>query len=206
MDENNNPAPSVEETEQMTVPRVKNLDPKLFVAVVVLIVVVVGIVITILGKTQNSEQTPGVVPAVTPDALVPNIPETTSSETKRTEYKNEVPPGYPAQIPVQEDSKLIQSYSKEYPTQMYQMSTLYSSEKDSATNVAFYKNFMVQDGWVITASSTSEKTSSFQANKGSEMLEVIVRKRPDPSNLSSTTTKLMDLNILSYITINVFRK
>ena len=128
-----------------------------------------------------------------------------SSEIKKTVYKNVVPPHYPPQIPFQKDAKIVQSYSKEYPSTMYQMSTLHSSEGDLSKNFSFYKNFMNQDGWVIITASTSERMSFIQALKGKDVLEIIIRKRPEFTE-SSSTSAIVDSKILSYIIINVFRK
>lgn len=127
------------------------------------------------------------------------------SAIKKTVYGAVLPPGYPAQIPIVSGAKLLQSYSKEYPTKMYQTSTLYSSDKDMNKNVLLYKNFMTQDGWKITGSSTHEKMTSLQAVKGEQILEVIVRKKPEGGQNMSTSTP-RDNTILSYIIINVFRK
>lgn len=134
------------------------------------------------------------------------VPQATSSiAIKKTTYGNILPPGYPTQIPVEKESKLMSSYTKEYPTKMYQMSTLYSSQKDVTKNALFYKKFMDQDGWKITSSSTRKDVTLLQGVKGAETLEVIVRKKPEMGkNAMASTTQ--DASVLSYIIINIFRK
>lgn len=136
-----------------------------------------------------------------------SIPEqvVVSSEPKKTVYKNVLPPGYPPEIPFEKDSKLAQSYTKEYSEGLYQMSTLTSSEKSITSNYDFYKNFLNQDGWVISGSSTNEKMSFLHATKDKEIIEMTFRVSPK-LHISSTTPYVPDASILSYIIINIFRK
>jgi hypothetical protein len=182
MDENNNnnQIPQNEEMEEMTVPTVKNLDPKLFVAVVLIILVIVGIVITMLGKTQNVEQSPEVLPPVTPDATAPAIdygPEKVSAGEA-------LPEGFPKELILGENTKVTEGYSLDYGD-LIQRTAIYNMDSTTEDIYEQYIQLLKKAGWVLMNTYKSKKISSFYAMKKNEELSITIDEREDGESLAS---------------------
>lgn len=169
--DNNNQSPQNEESEEMTIPPVKNFDPKLFAAVVVLILVIVGIVITMLGKTQNTEPIVDTVSPATPEVVVPAI-ETGPEKVSAGEA---LPEGFPKDTLGEPTSELDQSYTIKYP-EGEQSTVVFTTNQELKKEYDLYLAQLKKEAWIIVSTKETAKISSIYAMKDNREINITLMK------------------------------
>jgi hypothetical protein len=164
MDENNNNDQNhqEEETLEMTVPPVKNLDPKLFVAVVILILTAVSIVITMLSRSKNAEPSPST--------------DTVSEKVSVEEGLDALPPDLPKDIPLEEEAIFTQNSANDIGEGKMHSIISFNSNESVSKNYIMYKQYLTDTGWNISNASEGEGDmgSSLYAYKLDQEMNVTI--------------------------------
>lgn len=122
----------------------------------------------------------------------------TQAYPKKTEYQNILPPNFPQEIILEKDVKLSQSYLKEYPDRMNQKSVVLFSEKQASFNYNTYKDFINNNGWIMSNTGKQDTMSFLQAVKNNQRLEVMI--------IDKSKTKVATGTVFSHVVINLFEK
>lgn len=111
----------------------------------------------------------------------------------RTDFGTSAPPDFPANIPVESDAKINQSYSLDYTGQK-QLTIVFLSAKTVEENHSLYTDFLKNQNWDISNTYSTSSLSSLYGTKENYDINVTISKD------SSNTT------VESQISISVLKK
>lgn len=180
---NNNQSLQNEESEKMTIPPVKNFDPKLFAAVVVLILVVVGIVITMLGKTQTAEPVTVVPPLVTPEVVEP---EKVELGYEKIDYGTSIPENFERKLLPENYGEVVDSYALVYP-EGEQLLLILSSDKTAQENFQTYELLTEKNVWYIKNKTETENLYSIYAVRPNKQMNITISKEEGDDSRAMVT-------------------
>lgn len=181
---------------------------RLKILLIILTALMVGVILFVTVKfgreyLSNSMETMTGVPSK--DADTPK----SFPEPAKIEFVDRFPTDFPADIPVEKEFKLTQSYTLDYPDQK-QLSIVFPSMKTVKENFAFYSDYVKKEGWTIVNQEEGDSLSFLYATKeGMEMNITITETDPNASNsiLLPTDTKEKSLPpATSQVSVSVLKK
>jgi hypothetical protein len=94
---------------------------------------------------------------------------------ERIELGNNIPTEFPAELSVEKDAKIEQSYELNYGDQK-QFSIVFISNKSVGENFIFYSKLLSEKGWDIVNKNENEKAASFYAIKDKDNINITINK------------------------------
>ena len=131
---------------------------KKFLGLIVLVVILVAVALVVNQKGKILPQ------SVEQAELVPQ-------ELQRTEFGTSMPTDFPADIPVEKDAKVDQSYRLSYTGQM-QLAFAFESAKTAIENYDLYADFLKKQNWNVSNKYESATVSSLYGTKEANDINV----------------------------------
>ena len=172
MDENNNNNQPLqnEESEEMTIPLVKNFDPKLFVAVVVLILLIVWVMVFLRGKMQTAEPTSGIISPATPEMVDPKVEEL---GYEKIDYGTSTPEKFEIKLLPENFGEVRESYALNYP-EGEQLTLVLSSDKTAQENFQIYELLLEKNVWYIKNKTESDNLYLIYAVRPNKQINITI--------------------------------
>lgn len=104
---------------------------------------------------------------------------------------NLIPSGFPSDIPIENEARLEQSYSKDYQEAGKQLTVVFASKKSVAENQNIYTDYLINNQWAIHSNSADEKLVSFYAQKDDMDLNLVIFSDEQSGNVKISISVLM---------------
>ncbi len=151
-------------------------EKEIIVGLGVLVLVILAVVFY-LNPLSKKEITPSVTPV--------NIPE-----PKKTDFGTKAPTDFPTNIPIEQGTKVNQSYTLDYPGQK-QLTIVFSSTKTIKQNYDLYSAFLKKDGWTVTNKYESATVSSLYGTKGNNEINITISTSTDTQAKSQVSISVL---------------
>lgn len=102
-----------------------------------------------------------------------------------------IPSGFPPDIPIENEAKLEQSYSKDYQEAGKQLTVVFASKKSVAENQKIYTDYLINNQWAIHSNSADEKLVSFYAQKDNMDLNLVIFSDEQSGNVKISISVLI---------------